>query len=68
MIKFETHVGKELGTLELVGGKLKMSSPAVMDIVAGKQAAFGLDDEQVYAYFRSGALDNGYVKATEVAA
>ena len=69
MIKFETHVGKPLGTAKLTDdGDLICSSEAVEDIVTSKRVAHGWDNQKIYAWLASGALDNGYVRATEVAA
>jgi hypothetical protein len=69
VIRFETHVGKEIGTLRRgPSGVLVCSSSAVEDIVSSKQRAYGWDDAKTYEWFRSGALDNGYIKATEVVA
>ena len=69
MIKFETHTGNDLGTLKRTSnGKLVCSTPAVEELVDSKRQVYGLSDEEIYEWFRRGSLDNGYVKATEVAA
>lgn len=69
MIRFETNAGKDLGTLKRGrDGTLICSTPAVEELVDSKRQAYNLSDADIYEWFRAGSLDNGYVKATEVAA